>query len=122
MQVSFVIDKYRVVFLNTVRPSASIKLYDDANVERVSIQFDETQGSPGNPRTTVTLDNSDRVWVTLPISLLDSVIDVLRNEKPMEVYADTQTNVFLLITGKEPVGEEETRSIFKFVGIPYDPV
>lgn len=41
----------------------------------------------------------------LPSSMLGSVIDVLRNEKPINVYF--AANRGFLGTSKEPVGEEE---------------
>jgi hypothetical protein len=47
----------------------------------------------------------DIIRMHLPSSMFQSVLDVLRNEKPMNIYfvADRA----FLGTGKEPVGEEE---------------
>ncbi|MBD3205510.1 hypothetical protein GF319_04080 [Candidatus Bathyarchaeota archaeon] len=41
----------------------------------------------------------------LPSSMFQSVLDILRNEKPMNIYF--VANRAFLGTGKEPVGEEE---------------
>ena len=42
----------------------------------------------------------------LPSTMFENVLDVLRNEKPINVYF--AANQGFLGTGKEPVGEEET--------------
>jgi hypothetical protein len=42
----------------------------------------------------------------LPSTMFENVLDVLRNEKPINVYF--AANRGFLGTGKEPVGEEET--------------
>lgn len=42
----------------------------------------------------------------LPSTMFENVLDVLRNEKPVNVYF--AANRGFLGTGKEPVGEEET--------------
>jgi hypothetical protein len=42
----------------------------------------------------------------LPSSMFNSVIDILRNEKPINIYFAAGRG--FLGTGREPVGEEET--------------
>jgi hypothetical protein len=41
------------------------------------------------------------------VSQMDSVVDMLRNEKPCRVYYSGPTYAYIY-TGTEPVGEEET--------------
>jgi len=52
-------------------------------------------------------ENGDFVQVPMNIALLEPVIDVLRNEKPVFFNWFAGTKVAILATGDEPVGEGE---------------
>jgi len=51
--------------------------------------------------------NGDSVQVPMNIALLESAIDVLRNEKPVFFNWSTATKIAILSTNEEPVGEGE---------------
>jgi len=54
------------------------------------------------------LDNEGRPEGNMSITEIDSVIDMLRYEKPIFIVWDIRNNRVLLQTGQEPVGEEES--------------
>lgn len=62
--------------------------------------------------TNVTI-NGDYFGVRMNIKFFHDVVDLLRNEKPVTVTANSSNNIFILNTGKEPVGEEETLQLTK---------
>ncbi|MBN2530133.1 MAG: hypothetical protein JXR76_27325 [Deltaproteobacteria bacterium] len=49
---------------------------------------------------------TSRINMYMPESAIDSVIDMLRNEKPLQIYYASGSAFFK--TGDEPVGEEES--------------
>jgi len=52
------------------------------------------------------VDASGRISLTFPMSRYASVMDLLRNEKPVRLYYNSPTFAGLSISG-EPVGEQE---------------
>jgi hypothetical protein len=114
MYVQFNVDKYSVVLSNFKLPYAYIMLYDANNKWRARINFAPLPDV--NSPTEVNV-GTDVIDTYMNINLLDEAIDLLRNEKPITATINSDYNIFLLGTGKEPVGEEETRR-FTLVG-PY---
>lgn len=53
------------------------------------------------------LDSSNRITLPFPLSRYASVMDLLRNEKPVRIYFNSPTFAGLSI-GSEPVGEQES--------------
>jgi hypothetical protein len=51
--------------------------------------------------------NAGAPYIFYPLSQFIDVIDVLRYEKPLGIYVDTDSHVGALSTGQEPVGEQE---------------
>lgn len=50
---------------------------------------------------------TNRAFLNMHESQLDTVVDMLRNEKPCYIYYSSPTWVYIS-TGKEPIGEEES--------------
>lgn len=57
------------------------------------------------------------VAAQLRLSSLNSVIDMLRNEKPIYVSWSSGDERLRIATGPEPVGEQELRKLFSFLYI-----
>lgn len=51
--------------------------------------------------------NSDHIVMAMETNMMQSVIDVLRHEKPMYIYWQVSLNNAFLGTSQEEVGEEE---------------
>ena len=72
--------------------------------------------------TNVTISR-DFIELYMNIELLDDVVDLLRNEKPLTSTANSDYDIFILGTGHEQVGEEETRQFLRICAlqVPYTP-
>lgn len=80
---------------------AQIHLFDESNRMVGAIDFLEGVDLLPNDR------NQDYIRMSMPISMAHSVIDMLRNEKPIFLeWQDRLKNAFLG-TSQEPVGEGE---------------
>ena len=55
------------------------------------------------------------IYIAYPYNWLNNVIDMLRYEKPVYFTWDDSTLMARITTEEEPVGEEEHRSLFKFL-------
>ena len=51
--------------------------------------------------------NSGAPYIFFPLSQFGDIIDILRYEKPLGLYVDSDSHVGALGTGQEPVGEQE---------------
>ena len=96
------VEGYRVYFYGSAQgyksTRANINLLDAASDIRAVIKFYDEGATIGEDYQT-----ENMVWMHLPSSMLDSVIDVLRNEKPIFVhFAGSST---FLSTSEEPIGE-----------------
>ena len=85
---------------------AHIALYNDRNQSIGNVYFykggiTKTKNSSQESYT------PKRVYLRMHESQLDSVVDMLRNEKPCYVHYSS-TKVAYLYTGTEPIGEEES--------------
>ncbi len=115
MSVDFTVATYRVTFLNANRPFVYI-IMDDAD-RNWSARLDFFPVADTTDTTNVTVNNqSRRISLQMPIELLDRIIDILRNEKPVRVVYSSSSPFFYLSTRDEPVGEEETRGLMSFIG------
>lgn len=112
MHVEFEVKEYSVQLTNFKLPYAYVMLYDASGNWRTRLNF--VPLPEVNDVTDVDI-SGDYIQLYMNIELLDDVVDLLRNEKPVTVGASSDTNVFILATGKEPVGEEETRQVSEWV-------
>ena len=104
------IGKYQLVYYGKRSSDASeiarIYLYDDTDQYFGAVLFyRDGQTIPNN--STYESNNLKKAFLRIHERQLDSVIDMLRNEKPCSVYYASPTYAYLY-TGKEPVGEEES--------------
>jgi hypothetical protein len=51
--------------------------------------------------------NSGAPYIFFPLSQFGDIIDVLRHEKPLGLYVDSDSHVGAISTGEEPVGEQQ---------------
>lgn len=83
----------------------TISLYDTNDCFRGHIHFiPDDVPLPDGTESTI----KDVKWcrIYMHLSELPSVVDMLRNEKPIYVYYNNATDAYIR-TGKEPVGEGE---------------
>ena len=104
------IESYKLTYYgkrsNDSSTIAYISLWNDNNQFIGSVNFyRDGQDIPDNS----SLEKYDpkRVYLRMHERQIDSLVDMLRNEKPCKVYYSSPTNAYLY-TGKEPIGEEET--------------
>lgn len=79
--------------ISSANSSASAALYfyyDEASSNRAPIQ------------------SGSRILLSYHVSMLDTIIDMLRNEDSTYLFYDIPNGLGYLTTNKEPVGEEET--------------
>jgi hypothetical protein len=118
MYVQFAVKEYSIKLTNFKLPYAYVMLFDAASKWRVRLNF--VPQPEVNELTNVSI-SGDFIELYMNIKLLDDVVDLLRNEKPVTATANSDYDIFILATGKEPVGEEETRQ-FRIIGtIPHTP-
>lgn len=87
--------------------AAFLYLYDAQNKLLCMAAFVERTGPLPGPRQSI----SGTVFLSFHRSDLSSVIDMLRNEKPVIFNWSADNQSAQITTGKEPVGEEEGRHI-----------
>ena len=117
MFVQFTVDQYSVAITNFKLQYGYIMLFDGDNNRRVRMNFSTLPDI--NETTDVTISGSF-IEVKMNINFFDDVVDILRNEKPVNITANSSNNIFILATGKEPVGEEETHQFIRFpIGISH---
>lgn len=66
--------------------------------------------------------SGDFIELYMHINLLDDVVDLLRNEKPITAYANSDYDIFILSCGQEPVGEEEGRQLSRVLNLQRGPL
>ena len=110
---SFTVRSYSVTVSNCASPYAYVMLFDaDAGSQsnyRVRLDFSQLRET----NTYSLVETGTFVDVQMNFKLLQGVVDLLRNEKPLTCTWNTAYQIFQLGTGDEPVGEEEFR---RFVG------
>ncbi len=112
MYAQFNVGEYRVSITNFKLQYGWIMLFDaENNNRRVRMNF---SSQPNINETTNVTISGDFIEVRMNINFFDDVVDLLRNEKPVTVTANSSNNIFILSTGKEPVGEEETHHLTRF--------
>lgn len=111
------VDKYSVAITNFKSRYGYIMLFDANNQWRVRMNF---SSQPGVNETTDLTISGDFIEVRMNIKFFDDLVDMLRNEKPVTATANSSNKIFILGTGTEPVGEEETHAFIRFpIGIPH---
>lgn len=118
MYVQFAVKEYSVQLTNFKLPYGYVMLFDVDGNWRVRLNF--VPQPEVNDTTQVTV-SGDFIELYMNINLLDDVVDLLRNEKPVMATVNSDYNIFILGTGKEPVGEEETRRFLGIGMIPHTP-
>ena len=104
------IGKYRLVYFGKKSSDSSIianiNLYNDSSQYLGSVYFyRDGQTIPDN--SSIETYDTKRTNLRMHERQLDSVVDMLRNEKPCSVYYSSPTYAYIY-TGTEPVGEEES--------------
>jgi hypothetical protein len=96
------VEGYRVYFYGSAKgyksTRANINLLNASGNIRAVIKFYDDGSSVGEDYQT-----EDIIWMHLPASMLHSVVDVLRNEKP--IFVHFAGNSAFLSTSEEPIGE-----------------
>ncbi len=90
--------------------AAFLYLFDTHNKLLCMSAFVERKGPLPAPRQNI----NGTVFLSFYRSDLSSVIDMLRNEKPVMFNWSASNSSAQITTGKEPVGEEEDRHIASF--------
>lgn len=103
--MQFTVKEYSVALTNFKLPYAYVMLFDAGGKWRARLNF---VPQPEVNETTNVSISGDFIELYMNIKLLDDVVDLLRNEKPVTATANSDYDIFILGTGKEPVGEEET--------------
>jgi len=84
---------------------AQISLYDDSDKFVGAVYFyRDGQTIPNNSSNETSTPK--RAYLRMYERQIDTVVDMLRNEKPCRIYYSSPTHA-TMYTGKEPVGEEE---------------
>ena len=104
------IGKYKLLYYgkrsNNSGSIAYIRLYNGTNQNIGSVRFyRDGQNIPDN--SSVELGDPKRAFLKMHESQIDTVVDMLRNEKPCYVYYSYPKYAYIH-TGAEPVGEEES--------------
>ena len=107
---SFSIKTYSVKITNCAKPYAYIMLFDQGERYRARLNFYPMEESNNYTLT----QTNDFIQVELNYKTFNSIVDILRNEKPMTFNWFMTTKVCIIATGEEPVGEEEPKS-FPFI-------
>lgn len=118
MQIQFAVKEYSVQVTNFKLPYAYIMLFDADNRWRVRMNFIPLPEV--NDVTNVSV-SGDFIELYMNLKLLDDVVDLLRNEKPLTVSVNSAYDIFILGTDKEPVGEEEVRHFYRLATIQQVP-
>ena len=103
------IDSYQLRYFgkrsNNSQPIAYISFWNDDNKYIGTAYFyRDGQEIPNNSSYEKT--SPMRTYLRMHERQIDSVVDMLRNEKPCKAYYNSPTFA-LIYTGREPVGEEE---------------
>jgi hypothetical protein len=119
MYVQCRIKTYSVNLTNFKLPYAYIMLFSDDGKWRVRLNF--VPLPEVNEVTDVSI-SGDFIELYMNISLLDDVVNLLRNEKPITATANSDNDIFILSCGEEPVGEEEGRQLSRVLTLQRGPL
>ena len=110
MSFSYEIAKYELYYFGKEakdeNPIAQINLFDDSN-RYIGDVFFHRDGQPIPNNSSGETSTPKQAYLKMHERQLNSVVDMLRNEKPCSVYYSNQTYA-RIYTGKEPVGKEES--------------
>lgn len=101
---SFNIKTYTVQITNCATPYAYIMLFDGANY-RARLNFSQLQETNNYSMS----QNGNFIEVSMNYKTFPSVVDLLRNEKPLSFYWFPATKVCTISSSEEPVGEGEAQ-------------
>ena len=105
------INKYKYEFRASASENVAV-LYLMENVDPICIAvFTDNDDDLPPPRE----DLSGKVFTAYKFDWFKNVIDMLRNEKPVYFTWDQSAQMARITTDDEPVGEEEHRSVLKFL-------
>lgn len=104
--VTFIIGTYEVMVFAGKGQVVRVYMNDDSGTYRGYIDFIEGYAGTQN---FVQYPNGI-VNAFMPLTKLQAVLDVLRNEKPVYFSVNPPYNWAALKTGREPTGEEESRA------------
>jgi hypothetical protein len=90
---------------------ALLYLFDDQNRLLSMVAFEERTGPLPGPQE----NPAGVVFLTYRRSDLPFIIDMLRNEKPVIFTWSREQRVARITTKEEPVGEEESKSLWLFL-------
>ena len=107
MDAAFTVGTYSVNVDDNNHLYPSITLIDKDEVWKARVDFAPL--SEDIDRSTVEMrdDNFGRVLMTA--ECLEPLVDLLKNEHPVYVSISTDTNLFIIATGKNPEGPDKTR-------------
>jgi hypothetical protein len=104
------INKYKYEFRNSGPENVGV-LYLFEGKDLVCMAIFKDQGELPEPR-----EGLNRiVHIAYPMDWLRPMIDMLRFEKPIFFTWDDSSQTARVLTDEEPVGEEEHRSLLKFL-------
>jgi hypothetical protein len=86
-----------------IYPRVIIKCYHDDDFVVQANFYPDNKSLPENYHDV----NSKLVYLRYPLSMYSSIIDILRNEKPIYFSFSDKTKLGYIRTGKEPIGEGE---------------
>ena len=84
--------------------SVWIYLYDQDGKKKGEVRFHKEQHNPAD----IYDSDHDKIIIHFPLHRYPEIIDFLRNEKPLTLAFNPNTNEGRIYSGKEPIGEEET--------------
>jgi hypothetical protein len=103
------IDKYTVsVASNGYSFPAGVFLYRADNTLCGFLRFYGPETTPPSNNAPSSFPSSGYIQLYYPISSFPSVMDILRNEKPLNLIWLATPPAGVITTGTEPVGEEES--------------
>lgn len=108
---SFTIKTYELRLTNRASPYAWIMLYDSEDAgeagHRARLNF-----VPMKETSYCTSSESGGLLsVRMPYAVFPSVVDLLRNEKPLHITWSSPDGFVIVSSTEEPVGEEELESV-----------
>ena len=107
MDAAFTVGTYSVDVDDNNHANASITLTDRDDVWKARVDF--VPRSDDIDYSTVEMQGDNVSAVLMTIESLEPFVEMLENETPVYVSFSTDTNFFIVATGKEPYGPEAKR-------------
>ena len=100
MDAAFAVGTYNVNVADSNHSNASLTLTDKDDVWEAQVDFAPASDDIDSSTVEIRDDNCGRVLMTS--DSLESLVDLLKNESPVYVSFSTDTNYFIVATGKNP--------------------